>query len=286
MTEPIPYPEILTDRELFLSSVVEKLGTAPCDFQTTFRESSRCGKGDRRRAAGVLLPLIFSESSTGGSGEFEVLLIKRSSLVPQPGDLSFPGGMLHPVWDRILSPLLLYGPFNVLRGAVRAHTRARQAPCIRMIALFLANALREAWEEIRLSPFRVRFLGPLPTYNLTLFRRTIFPLVGFVENPLASRPNPEVDKIVRISLSSFYRPENFGCHQIDTPGSPGNESLQYPCMIFRDSDGGEEILWGATFHIMVRFLAIVADYRLPDWKRGPVVIRPLRKDYLTGSPPL
>ena len=286
MTEPAPDPGLFTDRKAFLARVIEKLGTPPCDFQETFRKLTPSGKTDRhRRAAGVLLPLLFRESTPGGKGQFVFQLIKRSSLVPQPGDLSLPGGMLHPVLDRLLRPLLIHGPFPILRGKARAYALQQQTPSFRFIALFLTNALREAWEEIRLSPARVRFLGPLPTYSLTLFRRTIFPLAGFVENPGTLRPNREVEKIVEIPLSSFYQEDIFGCYQIDAPGPAGRRSLQYPCLIHRDSDGGEEVLWGATFHIIVGFLGIVTDYRLPEWRKGPVIFRKLRLDYLTGRPP-
>ena len=286
MTEPAPDPGLFTDRKAFLARVIEKLGTPACDFQETFRKLTPSGKTDHhRRAAGVLLPLLFRESTSGGKGQFVFQLIKRSSLVPQPGDLSLPGGMLHPVLDRLLRPLLIHGPFPILRGEARAYALQQQAPSFRFIALFLTTALREAWEEIRLSPARVRFLGPLPTYSLTLFRRTIFPLAGFVENPGTLRPNREVEKIVEIPLSSFYREDIFGCYQIDAPGPAGRRSLQYPCLIHRNSDGEEEVLWGATFHIIVGFLGIVTDYRLPEWRKGPVIFRKLRLDYLTGRPP-
>jgi len=286
MTEPFVDPGLFTDRTEFPASIIVKLGTRHCNFQETFRKLTPSGKTDHhRRAAGVLLPLLFREYTPGGKGQFVFQLIKRSSLVPQPGDLSLPGGMLHPVLDRLLRPLLIHGPFPIFRGKARAYALQQQAPSFRFIALFLTNALREAWEEIRLSPARVRFLGPLPTYSLTLFRRTIFPLAGFVENPGTLRPNREVEKIVEIPLSSFYRGDIFGCYQIDAPGPAGCRSLQYPCLIHRDSDGAEEVLWGATFHIIVGFLGIVTDYRLPEWRKGPVIFRKLRLDYLTGRSP-
>jgi 8-oxo-dGTP pyrophosphatase MutT (NUDIX family) len=275
----------LNTREAFLVRVIEKLGTHPCDFQTAFREIATSGRDNRRRAAGVLLPLLFHESSPGSSaaeGSFLFQLIKRSSTVPQPGDLSFPGGMLHPVLDRILRPLLTHGPFPVLRGNARKYAVSQNADSFRLISLFLTSALRESWEEIRLSPFRVFFLGPLPTYSLTLFRRTIFPVAGFLENPGLLHPNREVEKIVEIPLSSFYQKEHFGCYQIDAGDSDGKKPPQYPCLIHHDPDGGDEVLWGATFNIIVQFLGIVLNYRLPEWENGPVIMRSLKPDYLTG----
>lgn len=285
MTESVIDPGLFTDRTEFTSRIIEKLGIPPCDFQETFHRIQVGGKMNRRqRTAGVLLPLLFRETPPGTKGQFVFHLIKRSSLVPQPGDLSLPGGMLHPVLDRLLRPILIYGPFSILRGEARAYALRQQAS-FPFITLFLTNALRESWEEIRLSPARVHFLGPLPTYSLTLFQRTIFPLAGFVENPGLPRLNREVEKILDIPLSSFYREDFFGSYRIDASDSTGHRSLEYPCLIHRDSDGVEEILWGATFHIIVGFLRIIMDYRLPEWRNGRIIRRSLHSDYLTGRSP-
>jgi len=285
MTEFVTDTEFLTDPKIFLARVIETLGTPRCEYQEIFHSLKPSGKTNRhRRAAGVLLPLHFREFIPGGKGQFVFQLTKRSSVVPQSGDLSLPGGKLHPILDRLLRPLLIHGPFPILRGKARAYALQQQAPSFRLITLFLTNALRETWEEIRLSPTRVRFLGPLPAYGLTLFRRTIFPLAGFVENPGTLIPNREVEKIVEIPLSSFYHEDVFGCYQIDVPSSSGRKLLQYPCLIHRDTDGKEEVLWGATFHIIIGFLGIVTDYRLPEWRKGPVIFRKLPFDYLTGRP--
>lgn len=275
----------LNIREAFLARVIEKLGTHPSDFPTAFREIAASDRDNRQRAAGVLLPLLFRESSPGSStaeGSFLFQLIKRSHRVPQPGDLSFPGGMLHPVLDRILRPLLTHGPFPILRGNARKYAVLQNADAFGLISLFLTNALRESWEEIRLPPSRVFFLGPLPTYKLALFRRTIFPVAGFVGNPGLLHPNWEVEKIVEIPLSSFYQKERFGCYQMDIGDPDGKKQFQYPCLIHHDPDGGEEVLWGATFNIIVQFLGIVLNYRLPEWEKGPVIRRSLKPYYLTG----
>ena len=280
-----PFAAELTTREAFLSQVIEKLGAHPCNFQKTFREITTYGGDNRRRSAGVLLPLLFRKSSPGSSsakGSFLFQLIKRSSTVPQPGDLSFPGGMLQPVLDRILKPLVTHGPFPIIRGHARKYAVSQNADAFGLISLFLTNALRESWEEIRLPPSRVVFLGPLPTYNLTLFRRTIFPVAGFVENPGLLHPNREVEKIVEIPLSSFYQEERIGCYQIVDGRSDMKHPLQYPCLIHNEPDGGEEVLWGATFNIIVQFLEIVLNYRLPEWKNGPVIKRDIKPEYLTG----
>ena len=278
---------LFKSRDAFLTQVTDRLGTYPSDFQP---EIARIRASEKtvtpQLAAGVLLPLLFRESPCrGGSseaGEFVFQLIKRSSFVTQPGDLSCPGGMIHPVIDRLLRPLLIHAPLPTVRNRARAYALNRGQHSFRITTLFLANALREAWEEIGLPPWRVRYLGPLPTYSLTRFRRTIFPLAGYVETAGPPRPNREVEKIVEIPLSAFFEEGRIGCYMLSVPdpGDPGvSIPMRYPCLIHRNPDGEEEILWGATFHIATRFLAIVMDYQLPDWINGPVVRRTLRPDY-------
>ena len=264
----------------------------PSDFHSEIEQITNSERtAAPRLAAGVLLPLIFRDSpchGDSGEGQFVFQLIKRSSRVSQPGDLSCPGGMIHPLMDRLLRPLLLYGPLPIIRGPARAYALQQNPKSLPVIALFLANALRESWEEIRLSPCRVRFLGPLPTYRLTRFRRTIFPLAGFVERPGTPHPNREVEKIVEIPLSSFFREELIGCYTLfgsDAAGTGVQGSLHYPCLIHRNPTDGEEILWGATFYIIVQFLGIVMDYHLPDWMKGPVIQRTLSAEYLSGMSP-
>jgi 8-oxo-dGTP pyrophosphatase MutT (NUDIX family) len=280
---------LLSCREEFLAQTIERLGLHPSDFLSEMEEISNPREtAAPRLAAGVLLPLIFHDSGCrGGSGEgkFSFQLIKRSSRVSQPGDLSCPGGMIHPVLDRLLRPLVIHGPLSVVREPARAYALRRGPESFRTLTLFLATALRESWEEIRLSPRRIRLLGPLPTYRLARFRRTIFPLAGFVDDPRPPRPNREVEKVVEIPLAAFFREDLIGCYTLSGPDATGEGlagQLRYPCLIHRSSAGGEEILWGATFSIIVQFLAIVMDYRLPDWTRGPVIRRTLSADYLNG----
>ena len=278
---------LFSSKEEFLARVTDRLGTYPSDFQPAIKQIKASERTlTPQLAAGVLIPLFFHESpSPGGSeaGRFVVQLIKRSSLVTQPGDLSCPGGMIHPIIDRLLRPVLIQGPFPIVRGRARSYALNRGPQSFRITTLFLANALRETWEEIGLPPWRVRYLGPLPTYSLTRFRRTIFPLAGFVTNAGPPRLNREVEKIVEIPLAAFFQEEQIGCYTLSIPDP--NEAgapipIRYPCLIHRNPDGGEEILWGATFHILTRFLAIVMDYQLPEWINGPVICRTLRPDYL------
>ncbi len=280
-------PELFKCRGEFLTLTTKRLCSYPSNFPLAMEQIKASGKTIAPyKAAGVLLPLLFhaSPSDTQSEGQFVFQLIKRSSRVSQPGDLSCPGGMIHPILDRLLRPFLLHGPFPIIRGLVRTYTSQWEKAFRQLMALFLVNALRESWEEIGLSPCRVRFLGPIPTYSLTFFKRTIFPLAGFVEEPGSLRLNREVEKIVEIPLASFYREDLIGCHTFSIPESTNSsvqKSFQSPCLIHYNPDGGEEILWGATFHILTQFLWIVMDYRLPDWRKGRIIQRTLRPDYLS-----
>jgi 8-oxo-dGTP pyrophosphatase MutT (NUDIX family) len=288
MIQPADIPAIFTRRAPFLQIVKERIWAQPCDFSDTWASlKSPVPKNDRRSAAGVLMPLLFRESPSGSSapnGTYNILLIKRSSQVSQAGDLSFPGGMLNPIGDRILRYLFLYRLLPSLRDKINGVAGGVKSLSIRLITLFMTTALRESWEEIGLSPFRTALLGPLPTYNLTLFKRTIFPLAGFVENQGLLSPNSEVEKIVEIPLASFYQPEALGSLEVAAPGQTG-PMRRHPCLIHQDIDGAEEILWGATFYITVGFLQIVMGYQLPEWRNKRLFSRILSSAYLSARPP-
>jgi len=235
------------------------------------------------------LLLFFRESAASsrtGQGEYCFHLIKRSARVSQPGDLSCPGGMLAPRLDVFLQPLISRGVIRVLRGDAKRYVRRRQPAEVNALMLFLTGAVREAWEEIRLSPFNVQFLGPLPCHSLVLFRRTIFPLVGLVEKTPRYRPNHEVERIVEIPLLAFFQPDNYARMQIqavDDIHRAEQASWEFPCFVQREGDGGQDVLWGATFHIIVRFLELLFDFELPDTSSHPVITRTLGQSYMTGT---
>jgi hypothetical protein len=153
------------------------------------------------------------------------------------------------------------------------------------ISLFLANALRESWEELHLNPLHVSLLGSLPTYSLHLFRRTIFPLVAITRSDWTPIPNPEVDKIIEIPLTSFFRKDSYGRYMIEaseTLPTTDQGPWEFPCLIHEDDDG-EEILWGATFYIIMNFLGIVFDFQLPDLHARRIRNKTLNLDYLSGN---
>ncbi|MBN1614864.1 MAG: hypothetical protein JW950_10405 [Deltaproteobacteria bacterium] len=280
-----------SQKDEFLNRIIEGLGSTPIDYAEKLAAIKATEKTrEPAQAAGVLLLLHFKEApQTPGepSGEFYFQLIKRSIRVSQAGDLSCPGGMLHPMMDPFIRLLIGAGLIPIMRGDPLAHARQRGRDTFRIMNLFLANAVRESWEELRLNPCNIAFLGPLPTYSLIMFRRTIFPLVGFVKSQWRFCPNHEVDKVVEIPLRSFYEKESY-CRYVIEAATPLKEEevspLEVPCLVQRDDQGQEDILWGATLNIIHYFLHVVFGFTLPDLSENRIIKKIIRPDYMKGRP--
>ncbi len=276
---------ILTDKQEFLNLVIERLGKSPVDFCETadYVTAENAKKAGAWGVAGVLVPLFFMENGAGG--EFALKLIKRSTSVVQAGDLSCPGGMLHPILDEVLRPLVSGGFLPVLRGKPHRFLKDRGPSQYRQATLFLANALRESWEEIRLSPFNVQFLGPLPCNPLLAFTRIIFPLVGLIKQDFPARPNQEVEKIVDIPLRRFCDEDNYGTYTIEAEYPLSNKVAairEFPCFTAVDGNGNEEVLWGATFFIIINFLKTVLGFELPESRARRNFRKVLKAEYIMG----
>lgn len=274
-------PALLSSREALLSHLCRVLGTAPLDFTERWRlirEENHAGGS--HLAAGVLL-LIHERQP----GEMVFQLIKRSGRVSQGGDVSCPGGMLSPRVDGRLARLTCHGFIPAFFEPAVHFARKRPEGAWEIINLFLANAIRESWEEVHLHPYNVACLGALPTYSLTLFRRTIFPLVAFVKDPWPFRPNPEVDKVIEIPLRHFYESRHYAWFTVEkdtVDASPGDRPSHFPCFVHQDGSKPPDILWGATFFIILNFLALAFAFQVPPIPSERVFSRVLSADYLTG----
>ena len=117
-----------------------------------------------------------------------IVLNKRSIKVRQPGDLCFPGGRVAPHLDLWLSKILRL-PFSPLtrRRDWQKWEQPRLEDSNRH--LLLATSLRESMEEMRLNPLGITFLGPLPPQTLVMFRRVIYPMVGWIGRQRRFFPN-------------------------------------------------------------------------------------------------
>lgn len=234
----------------------------------------------------AVLLLLGPHSEKATVSESCVILNKRSRKVRQPGDLCCPGGSMMPLVDPALARLLTLPGFPLTRWEGWRSWRDRHPDKARQMAIFLATGLRECFEEMRLNPLGVRFLGPLPSQHLRMFRRVIYPMAVRVSRQKRFVPNWEVEKIVHIPLRYLLNPSSYACYRLQF--SPYLEKKfnrhieDYLCVPYQQGDD-RELLWGATLRIITVFLETVFGFRPPELASLPVVPGILEKEYLTGS---
>lgn len=161
--------------------------------------------GDPLIPAAVLFPLVPRETGT------TVLLTRRTDhLRDHAGQISFPGGRVE---------------------------ASDASPA--------ATALREAEEEIGLSPAQVELLGYLPEYR-TGTGFSVVPVVGLLRLPFSLRPDDfEVAEIFEVPLDFLLDPANHQQHAMHYRGA----WREYVAMLY-----GKYFIWGATAG-MIRTLA-------------------------------
>ena len=236
-----------------------------------------------RTASAVLFLLSLHPGTATPSAEPCLILNKRSAKVRQPGDLCCPGGRVSPRLDAGLAKLLRWPILPLARWRYWPEWCEIRPQEEMRLRLLLATGLRESVEEMRLNPFGLKFLGPLPPQPLVMFKRVIYPLVFWVAGQTRFYPNWEVEKVVRIPLRDFFTPSMYARYQlrIETPEGAENEST-FPC--FRHANNEEtEILWGATFRITMDFLKWVFDFSPPDLQSLPEIRGHLSRAYLNNS---
>ncbi len=125
----------------------------------------------------------------------------------------------------------------------------------------VATALREAHEEVGLSPHRVNVLGSMPTYT-TGTGYVVTPVVGLIDPhaheaealSLQAQAN-EVAEIFEVPLAYLMDPRNHQRRGFDI----GGQQLEYFAMPWRQgADAPEYFIWGATAAMLrnlYRFLA-------------------------------
>jgi 8-oxo-dGTP pyrophosphatase MutT (NUDIX family) len=263
---------------------MDKLASVPIDYKEMNLQIDKSRQeGFAHLKAAVVLLLNFKNNF--GKSEYVFQLIKRSDTVSQGGDISCPGGMLQPGRDKFLNFFLKTGMLPAMRGRRSRPIQNGDKETISLIHLFLTNALREAWEEIGLNPFNIKFLGALPSYSLTLFARTIFPVVCLTCKPFKYRLSSEVEKILEIPVSFFFNSDNYAMLDIKTSLEKDANRLPYqmPCLIIPDGQGGKDILWGATFNIINNFLRIVSDNSLPPPSSSRIFSKVLTTNYISAG---
>lgn len=228
----------------------------------------------------VLLPLLYSDSLPSNP---YLLLNKRSEKVRQPGDLCFPGGGTSPL-DAILAKFQKLPIGHLKKWPEWKNRQTKKGAWEMPLARLLTTSLREAYEEMRLNPFGVSFLGPLPAQQLVMFKRTIYPMVGWLTHQKRFKPNWEVDRIVSIPLENFFDRSLYGRYRLSwkQDGRHPSSGGDFPCFKVIDN-AHHDILWGATFRITMSFLEICFDFKPPPFEDLPIFSNHLENNYFTGN---
>ena len=158
--------------------------------------------------AAVLIPIVLH------AGELHLILTKRTMTVAtHKGQISFPGG-------------------------VREKADKDE----------IENALREAEEEIGLSPERVTVIGLFDDF-VTISGFVVTPVVGFVEADAPLRADPaEVAEIILAPVAAFTDPVR---HEIVTEKQADAHRRYHSYRV------GGHLVWGATAGIIHRLLSQV-----------------------------
>jgi hypothetical protein len=215
-----------------------------------------------------------------------LILTKRSLRVKQPGDLCCPGGSISSGPDFYLAKLLYLRGSPLSRWPYWSLWRKKRHKEARRLALLFATCLREGFEEIRLNPLGVKFLGPLPSQQLVMFHKVIYPMVCWTGRQKRFFPNWEVERVVYIPLKNLLNSSAYARYRLHIESSQENgndlNTKEYPCFV-HEYQGESEVLWGATFRITMVFLETIFGFKPPDMDLLPVVYGSLGENYLTGS---
>lgn len=256
--------------------IIHALAELPLDYreQMAFMREER-KKGIKWESASVLALLGEYSILSNSEDKYFFLLNKRSTNVRQPGDLCFPGG--HPnywkdfISSRLIVPFIL--PLKKSKGFRLNKKFNRES--FQTIMYFLGNSIRESFEEIRLSPFKIDFLGALRCYRLEPFHKIIFPMVAIMKEGIKFKLNWEVDKIVKLPLTSLFNNSNYAIYKLKVGGSfreaLNSDLVDYDCFIHREDGQPDEILWGATYNIIMSFLNTVFEFTPPDNNLRPII---------------
>lgn len=115
----------------------------------------------------------------------------------------------------------------------------------------LDTALREAHEEINLSPDRVEVVGQLRATSTLVSNSHIVPVVARLQDkPSLKIRNAEVDRVFSVPLSELVRPDTYSQ---EFWGAPSSEH----CLHFFHLD--DETIWGVTGRMLYQLLTVALD---------------------------
>ena len=227
-----------------------------------------------RKASAVMFLLGLMPGNDGQAPEPSLILNKRSQTVTQPGDLCCPGGGISPRVDTLLAKAMVLPGFPMWRWPFWSSIRSSRFKEAEMLRVLFFTSLREGFEEMRLNPLGVRFLGPLPIQRLVMFGRVIYPMVGWVSKQQRFTLNWEVEKIVSIPLRALLDPGNYVQYRLEMkdPNADNGSQQVYdaPSFLYKNSDE-TEVLWGATCRITLNFLELMFGFTVPNDGSLPVL---------------
>ncbi len=181
-------------------------------------DASRLRDAGVPRRAAVLVPLV-----RDADGAWRLVVVRRAAGGIHGGQLAFPGG-----------------------SAAEAD------------ATLLATALREAEEEIGLSPDAVRVLAELPPVDTRVSHFVITPFLAIVTRPAAWRLDPrEIDEVLEPGVAALLAP---GARAFATDLLPAGwtpRSLPFYAI-------GPHRLWGASERILHPLLERVRAGEWPE----------------------
>ncbi|HJV67030.1 MAG TPA: CoA pyrophosphatase [Geomonas sp.] len=190
-------------------------GGLKAKLRTALAARRRVALKDGSVAAAVLLPLFIKD------GEFHLLFTKRTPhLTHHSGEISFPGGVSEPD-DRDSA----------------------------------ATALREAWEEVGISPDDVEVLGELDD-TLSIHSYRVTPVVGvFPEGYQLTVNGDEIERLIEVPLSFFANTDIYRLERWE------REGRTFPVHFYTH---GEDEIWGLTGRILKQFLEILEGTESPE----------------------
>jgi hypothetical protein len=238
---------------------------------------------DWQTASAVLFSLGRYPQKDRFAGEPCLILNKRSVNVRQPGDLCCPGGRVSRRLDAGLATLLRLPMLPLARWHYWHHWRKMRPRDAQRLRLLLATGLRESVEEMRLNPFGLDFLGPLPAQPLVMFQRVIYPMVVWVSSQKRFYPNWEVEKIIYIPLRELLNPARYARYQLQFEAQSSAAQVNtFPCFRY-EKENKAELLWGATYRITAVFLEYVFGFVPPDVNSLPEIHGRLSRAYLSPA---
>lgn len=170
---------------------------------------------DQPRDAGVLIPVV-----ERADGDYLLFTKRSDDLGKHPGQMSFPGGGREPE-DADIE----------------------------------ATALREAFEEIGLSPEEVEVVARIDDIR-TITEYAVTPVVGRIPDRTYRPDEREVAEVVVVAVDDLLNPENYEVERRDHP--------EYGEVVVHYFHVDDYTIWGATARILVQFLELTTDWRAPD----------------------